>query len=204
MHTDFVLIDSENVKPDNLDRLRREVHVFIFVGPNFRCPSTRAQNGMQLEGAEVSYIQMPGRGRNALDFHIAYYLGKLSANHPKASFHIVSKDKGFDPLIQHLDSRKVCCRRWTSVLETSLLKPEPVLKTPTLKLKPKQKSRQLAANFYQKRIAPTRTRPATLAALLRTIRSHHPTLDPKAIAAVQQSLIAKGKVVVNGNKVTYP
>ena len=131
---------------------------------------------------------------SALDFHIAYYLGKLSAAHPDAYFHIVSKDKGFDPLIKHLKDQKIFCSRWASVLEIPLVKS-------TGRLPPKQR----AADFYEKRIASAKARPATVTSLQSAILSHfHKVLSGKEVADVLEALTTAGQVVVNGKKVTYP
>ena len=46
-----------------------------------------------------------------MDFHIAFYIGRLSKEEPGSEFHIVSKDKGFDPLVQHLRSLKIKASR---------------------------------------------------------------------------------------------
>ncbi|MEI6218546.1 MAG: PIN domain-containing protein, partial [bacterium] len=56
-----------------------------------------------------------GTGRNALDFHIAYYIGRLAAESPGATFLIVSKDTGFDPLIKHLKTQNITCHRLPSL-----------------------------------------------------------------------------------------
>jgi hypothetical protein len=50
-------------------------------------------------------VTISGQGHNALDFHIAYYLGLLSSSESNARFYIVSKDTGFDPLIKHLKDK---------------------------------------------------------------------------------------------------
>jgi len=60
--------------------------------------------------ANGSYVQISSRGPSALDFHIAYYIGKLVAVHPDAYFHIISKVKGFDPLVKHLKDQKIFVR----------------------------------------------------------------------------------------------
>jgi hypothetical protein len=70
---------------------------------------------LQVFGPAVEYVQMLGTGPNALDFHIAYYLGRLSVVQPMARFFVVSKDAGFDPLIQHLNLHGVRCRRVTAI-----------------------------------------------------------------------------------------
>ena len=62
---------------------------------------------MQRLGENAEYVKMGGNGSNALDFHIAFYIGQLAERGPNAYFHIISKDSGFDPLIKHLKTRKV-------------------------------------------------------------------------------------------------
>lgn len=52
-------------------------------------------------GSRLHIIQLKESANNALDFFISYYIGKLSAN-DNLAFNIVSNDKGYDPLIDHL------------------------------------------------------------------------------------------------------
>lgn len=67
------------------------------------------------------HVKITGNGKR-LDFHIAYYLGQLALKEPEAFFHIVSRDAGFDPLIQHLKAHKIlACRSVVSEI--------PILKT---------------------------------------------------------------------------
>ena len=72
---------------------------------------------MQALGEQASYIEIEGSGPNALDFHIAYYLGELAAKELNAQFHVISKDRGFDPLIRHLNNKKVRVRREVDLAE---------------------------------------------------------------------------------------
>jgi hypothetical protein len=118
-----VLIDFENVQPKNLEALsERTVKIKIFLGSNQgKIPVAMAQ-AMQAFGPDAEYIQVEGSGSNALDFHIAYYIGRLVAEHPGASFHIVSKDTGFDPLIRHLKAKSISCHRTKALSETAPVK----------------------------------------------------------------------------------
>ena len=195
MRTNFVLIDSENVKPEFIEKLKHDhFRVVIFVGANLTRLNFPVVNAVQSLGSNGSYVQISSHGLNALDFHIAYYIGKLSAAHPDAYFHIISKDKGFDPLIKHLRDQKIFCSRSASVLEIPLVKS-------TDKLPPKQ----LAADFYEKRIAPGKARPATVTSLQSAILSHfHRTLSAEEVDKVLKALTAAGHVVLNGKKVAYP
>lgn len=195
MRTNFVLIDSENVKPEYIERLKHEhFRVVVFVGATLKRLDFSVVNALQSLGSNGSYVQISGRGPSALDFHIAYHIGKLSAAHGDAYFHIISKDKGFDPLIKHLKDQKIFCARWSSVLEIPWVKATDKL-TPT----------QRAADFYKKRIAPGKARPATVKSLQSAILSHFLKLiSEEEVAAVLESLTAAGHVVVNGKKVSYP
>jgi len=118
-----VLIDFENVQPQNLGALSgRTVRIKVFLGSNqAKIPVAIAQ-AMQTFGPDAEYIQIEGSGSNALDFHIAYYIGRLVAEYPGASFHIVSRDTGFDPLIRHLKAKGISCHRTKALSEIAPVK----------------------------------------------------------------------------------
>jgi hypothetical protein len=195
VRTNFVLIDSENVKPEYIEKLKHDhFRVVVFVGANLKRLDFPIVNAVQSLGANGSYVQISSHGPSALDFHIAYYIGKLSAANPDAYFHIISKDKGFDPLIKHLKDQKIFCSRWASVLEIPLVKA-------MVKLPPGQR----AEDFYKKRIASTKTRPATVLSLQSAILSHfHKVLSGEEVAEVLKALTAAGHIVLDGKKVAYP
>jgi hypothetical protein len=121
--TNYVLIDYENVQPAALTILDQEhVKILIFVGANQTKIAIEVASALQRMGARAEYIQISANGPNALDFHIAFYIGQLAAADPGASFHIISKDTGFDPLIQHLKSKKIIVRRSSVVADIPMVK----------------------------------------------------------------------------------
>lgn len=195
MRTNFVLIDSENVKPEYIEKLKHDhFRVVVFVGANLKRLDFPIVNAVQSLGSNGSYVQISSHGPSALDFHIAYYIGKLSAAHRDSYFHIISKDKGFDPLINHLKDQKIFCSRWASVLEI-----------PLVKAMDKLPSSQRAEDFYKKRIASTKARPATVTRLQSAILSHfHKVLSEEEVAEVLNALTAAGHIVLDGKKVAYP
>ena len=195
MRTNFVLVDSENVKPESIEKLKDEhFQVVVFVGANQKRLDSALVIAVHALGSRGRFIQISGNGRNALDFHIAYYIGKSSAANPGAYFHIISKDKGFDPLIKHLREQKIFCSRSSSVSEIPFLKSSD-------KVAPKER----AADFYEKRLASGKNLPASVTTLQSTILSHlHKQLSPEEVAKVVEALKQAGHVVVNGKKVAYP
>jgi PIN domain len=62
----------------------------------------------------VQLIRLTSSGKNALDFALAYYVGRAVSVNPAAFIHIVSRDTGFDPLIEHLRSRHIHANRHDS------------------------------------------------------------------------------------------
>lgn len=129
--TNYVLIDFENVQPESLGQLDHDYFkLLVFVGASQgKVPYDMAAS-LHRFGDRMEYIKISGNGSNALDFHIAYYIGRFAAADPTAYFHIISKDAGFDPLIQHLRAKKSMCtgrRRFLTY---------PSLKFPTVNLSP--------------------------------------------------------------------
>ena len=103
MKTNYVLIDYENVQVKSLGLLKGEqFQVRVFLGPkNTKLPIELVLAMQELSGhAEYTVLDM--MGPNALDFQISYYLGVLTTIDPEGFFHVISKDTGFDPLLQHL------------------------------------------------------------------------------------------------------
>ena len=127
MATHHVLIDYENVQPKNLAALKgdsQEVdfRIIVFVGANqTRLPRDLVFE-MQSFGSDAQYIEITGSGKNALDFHIAYYLGRLAKPGSDDHFHLVSKDTGFDPLIRHLKESGIQVERRKGLFEIPWLR----------------------------------------------------------------------------------
>jgi PIN domain len=124
LKTQIILIDFENVQPANLAALRgRDFKIKVFLGPRQTKLPTDTVLGLHPLGSNAEYICVAGGGPNALDFHIAYYIGRLAVECPGAEFHIISRDSGFDPLIKHLAAQNIACRRSPSLEDIHERKP---------------------------------------------------------------------------------
>lgn len=194
MRTNIVLIDSENVQPDSIEKLRHDhFRVVVLVGANQKRIDIAVAKAVQALGPNGEYIQVSGNGPNALDFHIAFYIGRYSLVYPDSYFHIISRDKGFDPLIKHLKEKKIFCTRSASVSEIPLVRSAD-------KLSPEER----AADFFEKRIAPAKNRPTKVKTLESAIATHfHRLLSAEEVGNVVEALKTAGQIAVNGTKVTY-
>jgi hypothetical protein len=112
MKTTYVLIDHENVQPKDLGLLDGQPFcVIVFLGANQARLSADLAMALQARGDNGRYVRIKANGRNALDFHIAFYLGELAAKDPSATFHVIAKDGDYDPLLEHLRERGFDARR---------------------------------------------------------------------------------------------
>lgn len=113
----YLMVDFENISVVSLSNHSRIAKILIFVG--------RLQTKIDFDLVDlthslekkVQWIKIEGDGKNALDFHIAFYLGQISSEKKAVKFFVLSKDKGFDPLIHHLHTLKIECQRITNVQE---------------------------------------------------------------------------------------
>lgn len=108
MRSDYILIDFENVHSDALLKVdKTRCNVIVFVGANQTKIPFELASALQHLGNNGRYIKISSSGPNALDFHIAFYIGEIAATNPDAHFYIISNDTGFDALIAHLKTRKI-------------------------------------------------------------------------------------------------
>jgi len=194
MPNNYVLIDYENVQPKNLDLLESHpFKVLVFVGQSqARIPFDLADS-MQLLGKEARYVRISGNGQNALDFHIAYYIGELAASESDAFFHIISKDKGFDPLIDHLKERKIRVRRENDIGEI-----------PLLQLTDKTSMDEQISAIVKNLGGRGQSRPRKVTTLSNTINSlFNPKLDAKELTALVKEMEKRKLIVINQNNVSY-
>ena len=60
---------------------------------------------MMEHASGLKLVRLKSSSKNAVDFALAFYLGQAVLEHSSASFHLVSKDKGYEPLVAHLKDR---------------------------------------------------------------------------------------------------
>lgn len=109
--TNYIFVDFENTQVVDLMLIQdKPVVVVLLLGEKQKhLPVTLVQQA--LEFPEKVRLEISVSGKNALDFILAYHLGQCVQQDPAGYFHIVSKDKGFDPLIAHLKQQKISAAR---------------------------------------------------------------------------------------------
>jgi len=112
----YIFVDFENVQPsfDNLPS-NLPIKIFLFIGAKQKRIPVELAVSIQKLGIETEYICIDKIGKNALDFHIVFYLGKIYEQDHDGYFHIISKDTGFDILIEHLREKQISVRRFDDI-----------------------------------------------------------------------------------------
>lgn len=193
MKTNYVLIDYENVQPKNLAALNgHPVKVVVFLGAKQTKVSVELLTALQLLGSNFKCVQITGNGRNALDFHIAFAIGELSASDKTASFHIISKDSGFDPLIEHLRKQDISVQRSNDLAEISILKKSNAKSAP-------QKLEVIVRNLSR-----ATGRPRKVRTLSNTINAlFGKSLDEQELEGLIKALQKLGHISIEGGNVSY-
>ena len=98
-----LLIDFENVQPQNLDNLPTDgIHIWLFLGAVHKSLPVSLVKSLLRFGERTHLVQLQKTGKNALDFYLSYYLGQITATDPEAQIGILSRDGGYDVLVEHI------------------------------------------------------------------------------------------------------
>jgi hypothetical protein len=194
LRDNYILIDYENVQPKNLSILNgHEFKVLVFVGANQAKVPFEFASAIQSLGNNAEYVKIGGNGPNALDFHIAFYIGQLAERDPSAFFHIISKDAGFDPLIKHLKERKIFAQREKELAEIPLLR---VSNATTIGEKIEAVVKSLSARGQ--------ARPRKVKTLANTINAIFlRKLDESELEAIIKEMKKQKLIMVENEKVSY-
>ncbi len=179
-----LLIDYENVQKVDLSRVPSHVQVRVFIGASQSKMPTELMMQAQPLGSRLKWIRIDGQGSNALDFHIAFYLGEFITASPKTEYVILSKDRGFDPLIRHLAGRKINVRRVSTLAEafsasTPAPAPAPTAATTASADSYLQKARAMLGKIEKKKRP--RKRPGLVAFLAAHFANKLPIKDVEAL-----------------------
>jgi Membrane protein involved in colicin uptake len=95
-----VLVDWENVQPNEAEcraLVPEATDVWLFHGPSQK----NVGRGYATFGDRVTPVGIARTGKNALDFHLSFYMGYIAAKDPGSRLVVLSNDKGYGPMLEH-------------------------------------------------------------------------------------------------------
>lgn len=147
-----VLVDLENVQAIDFSSLS-EARLIVFAGEGQKKIPIELAMGLQTLGDKGRWVRASGVGPNALDFHIAFELGRMIEGGEKGPVIVLSRDKGFDPLLTWLNTEFGMPARRVELLD------EAFVAGPAHAADHPLKASERCASPAPKSIAPERGRP---------------------------------------------
>ena len=162
-----VLLDFENVQPTAAE-LRAMVpdatRVWVFHGPHQRLIAKRFESF----GADMTAVQISQVGKNALDFHLSFYMGYIASRNQQAQIVVVANDKGYEPMLRHakamgFDVRQIGFSKTAAraaVKKAAAAKPRSVAKPAVKSAAKPPVAKKTAARKVAAKTTPAKTTPA--------------------------------------------
>lgn len=202
----LLLVDYENIGKIDLTAIPAGVRVLFFFGASQKSvPKEFLKAALQL-GERFVPVDIEGQGKNALDFHIAYYLGESLTRSPGLECAILSRDRGFDVLVRHLVGRGFDVRHVGSLAEC--FPPPKSAERPATRRAPRARAPAADAPLARalKRLAglAAAKRPHRRRGLVAELHSHlAKKLSEAEVEALVDQLAEAGKLTDKDGRITY-
>ncbi len=107
--TTYLLVDFENLQPppEHFAQVRGDDrHLWVFHGPHQNKFAAELVKAWKPLGDRLEFVQSSKTGKNALDFHLAFYLGLLHERNVAAKraarYVVITGDGGFEAIFSHM------------------------------------------------------------------------------------------------------
>ncbi len=189
-----LLVDYENVQEISLDALKEnDVLILLFVGRSQGKIPFELVRQAQSFGENIKWIRIEGDGKNNLDFHIAFELGRLAAQAGKETkLFVLSKDKGYDSVIAYMKAEGFQAARISTIAQLPFSKKG---------IPHSEYTDEVVANL--KKISAGK-RPRSMSSLEKHVINNFGTRIPQAdIRVVIEELFVQGLISEKNNRIAY-
>ncbi|HVN95634.1 MAG TPA: PIN domain-containing protein [Syntrophorhabdaceae bacterium] len=116
-----ILVDFENIQKLDFEHIdTTNTDILIFVGRSQTKIPFQLVEKAQGFGERLKWLKIAGDGKNNLDFHLAFELGRLVEQwNNQVELIILSKDSGYDSLIRYVNDIGVQTKRIANPAELS-------------------------------------------------------------------------------------
>ena len=120
--THYIFVDYENIHEVELDLIAdRPAKVILVLGERHKKLPVDLVKKLLKYPTQVRLVEAGRSGKNALDFVLAYLIGVQATTDRTGHFHILSRDKGFDALIEHVKKNDIFADRHESFAKIPVL-----------------------------------------------------------------------------------
>jgi len=111
MYKTVIFIDFENLQKIDTNKIDAKTKIIVMIGLDQEKKAIEFTSKIIQNISSIELIKINGRGKNAMDFFIAFYFGKYFADIKDSKIIISSNDTGYDPLIKHLNGYGMCIEK---------------------------------------------------------------------------------------------
>ncbi|MFJ1259947.1 PIN domain-containing protein [Cupriavidus sp. CuC1] len=204
----IILVDLENIPQFDLATIPVAARLIVFAGANQKSISLDLVIAGQGLEPPMRWIRACGAGKNALDFHIAFELGRLSERGECGPVYVLSKDKDYDPLIAHVVTTGMACWRVESL--ANIAPPTPKNNVPAVRQDSAPDidiGAAFAATIKVREIlsrSPKNVRPRKRETLIKHIRAMQQLkLTDQGISDVVDELLSSKLIVETNGQLSY-
>ena len=189
-----ILVDFENIQKLEFEHIdTTDTDILIFVGRSQSKIPFQLVEKAQTLGEHLRWLKIAGDGKNNLDFHLAFELGRLCEQYKNdVELIILSKDSGYDSLIKYINDLKGHVSRIANAAE---------LADSTKQLPTSNFTSNIVANLTK---INNQKRPRTRTTLKKHIES---LLRDKAssneIDSIIEEMFIKGLMTLTNNRLKY-
>jgi NTP pyrophosphatase (non-canonical NTP hydrolase) len=109
-----ILLDYENVQPTELELqalVPQATKVWVFHGPHQK----QVEQRFMSFGTGMTAVPISKTGKNALDFHLSFYMGYIASRNERAKIVVVANDRGYEPMLEHAKAMGFAVRQQSHV-----------------------------------------------------------------------------------------
>jgi hypothetical protein len=144
VYKSVVFVDFENIQKIDNALLDSKTKIIVMVGLDQDNKAFEFAKNLFNNISSIELIKVNGRGPNALDIFIAFYIGRYFENIKESEIIICSKDSDYDQLIKHVDGYGISIKRIGLVEE--IKKKIVEIKEPKQKKKEKESLKTIETN----------------------------------------------------------
>ena len=130
--THYIFVDFENVQSVQLDLIAgKPVMVIMVIGKDQTKIPLELVEQLMTFSSQVRLVRTEVKGKNALDFVLSAEVGAQGVADPNGTFHIISRDKGFDALVAHFRGHDRSAARHDAFVKVPILSTSSTPATPS-------------------------------------------------------------------------
>jgi hypothetical protein len=209
MYKTVIFVDFENIQKIDTSLINLKTKIIIMVGLDQDNKAFDFAKNLLNNISSIELIKVNGRGTNALDFFITFYIGRYFDYIKESEIIIFSNDSGYDQLIKHLDGFGISIKRisLSDVISKKIVQKKETKKEVKKEVKKEDKIDEIdiIIEYLKKQTKSQKSkRPKKIETLENYLYTHFSQkISIDKIRKVIENLKSKKQIIIEKNKINY-